>query len=131
MKKLLLVLLVFVLAFTLAGCRDIEQEKIDCDNIGGEWIDSWDTREYCIQPTVLFYTQDEMDTMLREHSAVITEILYDNYVEYDDENKILYTNCVIIDGIKHCDIVFDLNKDYVTYEEYQNLLDRIEILESE
>jgi len=58
-----------------------------------------------------YYTNEEVDSMLQEQAMELMKLMFDNYVEYDEFNNMLYSNCVIVDGMKHCDIVLNLNDD--------------------
>ena len=77
-----------------------------------------------------FYTKEEVDLLLKNHESEILvhqedilefesyvqeilDLLYASYVEYDEFDNMLYSGCEIIEGIKHCNIIFDLNKNYV------------------
>ena len=132
MKKLILGL-VIVMALTLSGCGEENwedmsdlQKDIYCENtenIVEARCTIWNNLEN------EYYTKEEVNQMLDQQASDIMEIIYDNYVEYDEVDKVLYSNCLIVDGLKKCDIVLDLNKDFVTIEEYQASLNRIEELE--
>lgn len=105
-----------------------------------------------------FYTKEEIDEMFEYIDAIeahvedlenyianfvwemddyeidyITDILYENYVEYDSFNKLLVTDCEIVEGQKECVTLFDLNNQYIllSEEDYNELLFRLEALESE
>ncbi len=134
MKKIIGIL-VIVMVFMLAGCEkkesylDIELENTqhytDC-----EWNSALSSKVKCVDELGVgvlityskykedlysldnqYYTQEEVNSMLQEQGNNIIKILYDNYVEYDDLDNIFYSNCIIVDGIKYCDIVLNLNDD--------------------
>jgi len=121
MKKIIGIL-VIVMVFMLAGCEEVDNPNYMIDDWEQEdrleFIDGlrncYDINfddEDCMVQDVRFYTQDQVDNMLQEQGNDIIKILYDNYVEYDDLDNIFYSNCIIVDGIKYCDIVLNLNDD--------------------
>jgi len=121
MKKIIGIL-VIVMVFMLAGCEEVDNPNYMIDDWEQEdrleFIDGlrncYDINfddEDCMVQDVRFYTQDQVDSMLQEQGNDIIKILYDNYVEYDDLDNIFYSNCIIVDGIKYCDIVLNLNDD--------------------
>jgi len=121
MKKIIGIL-VIVMVFMLAGCEEVDNPNYMIDDWEQEdrleFIDGlrncYDINfddEDCMVQDVRFYTQDQVDSMLQEQGNNIIKILYDNYVEYDDLDNIFYSNCIIVDGIKYCDIVLNLNDD--------------------
>ncbi len=118
MKKLVLILIV-VLALTLSGCNGeykYADEQEVCTELGDGYY--WEARtlrgigckeskaHYNARMELLvnnetYYTQEEVDSLLRQQSMEIYQDLMKYYIQsYDGK---LYTNCRIEDSIKVCD----------------------------
>jgi|LGVF01.2.fsa_nt_gb uncharacterized lipoprotein YehR (DUF1307 family) len=114
MEKLISIVMVIVLVLALSGCEEETAQQvyynyafegklmIGCSDTTGDTnvCDSY----------IEIYTQEEVDLLLQEQAREIMELLYDNYVEYNEFDEVLYSNCEIVDGIKHCDIVININE---------------------
>jgi|LGVE01.1.fsa_nt_gb peptidoglycan hydrolase CwlO-like protein len=103
MKKLLLVVATLVFVLALGGCtqdNSYSNEEIDL------MLQDYES-EILQQQEDIEDLENELENQVRE----ILELLNGQYVEYDEEAKRLYTNCMIVDGMKHCDLVLDLNEE--------------------
>ncbi len=87
-----------------------------------------DEMEYGIRSDISFlrqwlvdqYSNEEIDERfedllillqeLEESDDWIIDLLYASYVEYDEENNLLVSDCEIIEGIKRCTVLVDLNE---------------------
>ena len=113
MNRILIFLLLLLLGFTLNGCE------------GSVYDNAVNDKSY--------YTQEEVDLMLLEYSTELLKFMVDNLVQYNKENNAIYADCSIVNSIKYCDVVLDLDIDYaiLTENQYTDLLQRIEELEEE
>ena len=158
MKKIISLILVLTIVLIMSGCGgDINKSVSDLktldgyencslimerDNIFKEYKtmyvcdnDEFTSQEYMALNTYenIYYTQEEVDLMLLEQSNELLQLMIDNLVQYNEEDNAIYADCYIVDNLKHCDIVLDLDEDWalLTENQYTNLLQRIEELENQ
>ena len=118
MRKIVLVVMMLVFVLALSGCEDgyLSDNHKDCVENGG----TYSIPELVCYENIESYSQEEVDLIISELESKldnqvqeILDLLYASYVEYDEFDNMLYSGCEIIEGIKHCNIIFDLNKNYV------------------
>ena len=124
--KRLIIGLVIVMVLTLSGCgesneaypplADREETILQYDEINDTWFVCIITNNGQNLDCDVIYTKDEVQDLLDRQANEIEEMIYDSYVEYNEEDGVLYSNCLIVDGIKHCNIILDLNLIYDAME---------------
>ena len=126
MKKILSVLLVFLMVLVLSGCDETVSQSKCGDN--GVWHQTTLTPSndgYCIYDT--YYTQEEVDSLLIQQNIEIRQDLMEYYIQsYDGK---LYNNCRIEDSVKVCDEI-EMFIDYgLNIRTAQDLLDLVDNME--
>ncbi len=125
-KQLLIPPLLFVFILLLSGCgesneaypplADREETILQYDEINDTWFVCVRTDNGQNLDCDVIYTKDEVQDLLDRQANEIEEMIYDSYVEYNEEDGVFYSNCLIVDGIKHCNIILDLNLIYDAME---------------